>query len=108
MEKLAKGAFVSDVNLKMFLRDCLGPSSQQELKFLSECLREGMRYYLEVECRRRRFLRLPHVLSEPSYVADLRNGSAFRALRRIHLMCRLERVVTDSINDTISGEERLV
>jgi hypothetical protein len=96
---------ISDDNIKSFLQECLGPSSSEELEFLSECLREGIRYFLEVESHRR-FLRLPLIFAEASYMADLRKGYALRALRRIHLICRVEQVISDCVQDIVDGEYR--
>lgn len=94
---------VSDQSIKLFLQECLGPSSAKELEFLSQCLSEGIRYFLEVESQRR-FLRLPQIFAEAGYMADLRKGSALRALRRIHLVCRVERLLSDCFHDIVDGK----
>jgi hypothetical protein len=104
MEALDNGdRGLSDGNIKTFLQECLGPSSAKELEFLSECLSEGIRYFLEVESHRR-FLRLPHIFAEASYMADLRKGYALRSLRRIHIICRVERVISDCVQDIVDGK----
>lgn len=93
---------VADDKVSLFLQECLGPSSSKEHEFLSDCLREGVRYFMEVE-NNRRFLRMPQIFAEESYMADLRKGFALRALRRIHLICRVERVVSDCVDDILDG-----
>lgn len=97
------GGSISDDNIKSFLQECLGPSSAKELEFLSECLSEGIRYFLEVESHRR-FLRLPQIFAEASYLAELRKGYALRALRRIHIVCRVERVISDCVQEIVDGK----
>jgi hypothetical protein len=45
---------------------------------------------------------MPQIFAEATYMADLRKGHALRALRRIHLLCRLERVISDCVEDTVA------
>jgi hypothetical protein len=97
------GGSISDDNINCFLQECLGPSSAKELDFLSECLSGGVRYFLDVESHRR-ILRLPQIFAEPSYMAELRKGHALRALRRIHIICRVERIITDCVQDIVDGK----
>jgi len=98
----------NDSYLQTYLLECLGPSSLKELEWLSDCIAQGMHYYLEVE-NQRRFLRLPLILAEPKYVADLRKGAALRSLRRIYMSSRVERVIGDCVDDIIAelGYEQL-
>jgi hypothetical protein len=67
-----------------------------------------MKFQVEVE-NRRRFLRMPVILAEPVYVADLRRGGAFRALRRIGILTRLNQVIEDTLDSILSslGHEEL-
>lgn len=94
----------SDERLKPFLLECLGPSSSAELLWLSDCLSRGIQCYLDVDSQRRH-LRLPMVLSEAAYVADLRRGPALRSLRRIYLLCRVGRIVEDCLDDVVDGKQ---
>ena len=93
----------SEANLKSFLRECLGPESSKEVDWLSNCFSKGMQYYLEIESQRRS-LRLPFILAEPSFVLELRRGSALRSLRRMFLLCRVQRIVEDSLDAIIAGK----
>ncbi len=97
------GNSLSEDNIRSFLRECLGPSSSQELAFLSDCLREGIQCYIQVH-NQRRFLRMPLIFTEPSYMEDLRKGQALRSLRRIYWLCRLERLISECLQEVISGE----
>ena len=92
-----------DENLKTNLQEYLGPSSSDELQWLSDCLIRGIRDFLEVE-KQRRFLRLPLVLAEQNYVADLRRGAALRSLRRVFMACRVERVIGSCVDAIISSK----
>jgi hypothetical protein len=95
-----------DSNANGFLIECLGRPDDQELHFLSGCLREGLKYYLEVE-KQRRFLRLPMTLLDPSFVSDLRKGQALRSLRRLHLLSRLGEVISDCLDEIINGKSHI-
>ncbi|MGK3738881.1 MAG: hypothetical protein ACI90V_005728 [Bacillariaceae sp.] len=103
LEKLRDENGLIDNDLQTYLLECLGPSSSNELEWLSDCIAEGMQYYLEVE-NQRRFLRLPLILAESSYVAGLRRGAALRSLRRIYMSSRVERVIRDCVDGTIAGK----
>lgn len=107
LQKLQEGqeAFC-DEKLSPFLLECLGFSSSAELEWLSDCLSKGIQYYLDVEGQSR-YLRLPLVLAEPSYLADLRRGPALRSLRRIYLLCRIGRIVEDCLDDAVAGKQIL-
>jgi hypothetical protein len=61
-----------------------------------------MEFYLEVDSNRR-FLRMPMTLAEPSFLAELRRGPALRALRRLFLLGRVERVIEDCLDDILSS-----
>jgi hypothetical protein len=51
----------------------------------------------------RRFLRMPLILAEPSYVESLRQGAGLRALRRVGILSRLNRVVEIGLDTILSG-----
>ena len=44
------------------------------------------------------------ILAEPTYVAELRQGAAFRALRRIGILARLNRVIEEALDSVLSGK----
>lgn len=109
MRKLKdEGSFFTAANIKEFLRECLGMSNSKEVDWLSDCLSNGMRCYLEVESQRR-FLRLPRALAEASFVDDLRRGPALRSLRRMFLLGRVQRIVEDCLDEIVAqlGYEQL-
>ena len=62
-----------------------------------------MRYYQEVEAQRVD-LRMPVTLAEATFMDDLRKGKALRALRRIFIMCRIQRIVEDCLDEILSGK----
>jgi len=95
-------------DLQGHLLEYLGPVSSKELGWLSDCISQGIQYYLEIENRRRSF-RLPLTLMESSYVSELRKGAALRSLRRIYMSSRVERVIGDCVNGIIAelGYEQL-
>lgn len=90
-------------DLQGHLLEYLGPVSSKELGWLSDCISQGIQYYLEIENRRRSF-RLPLTLMESSYVSELRKGAALRSLRRIYMSSRVERVIGDCVNGIIAGK----
>jgi hypothetical protein len=94
---------ITDDNIRAFLRECLGQSPSKELDWLCNCFSTGMEHYLEIE-KQRRFFRLPLVLAEPTFVEELRRGPALRALRRIFLLCRVQRIVEDCLDEILTGK----
>lgn len=104
MEQMKKSGYVfKESHLQPFLAECLGPSNSSELEWLSDCLSKGMQHYLRVEDQQR-LVRMPLILTEPTLVANLRRGPALRSLRRIYIMCRLERIVKGCLDSIIAGE----
>jgi hypothetical protein len=98
----------TELNLKIFLYECLGITSTKEVEWLSDCLSSGMRYYLQVESESR-FLRLPRALAEPTFIGELRRGPALRSLRRVFLLSRIQRVVEYCLDESLTqlGYEQL-
>ena len=94
---------VSGSALYPFLRECTGWTDAKELGFLSGCMRQGLKCFMEVE-NQRRFARLPKTLADPPFVTDLRRGQALRSLRRIYLLSRLESVVSDCLDEVANGK----
>lgn len=95
-------------NLRPLFQEWLGQHSPIELDWMCDAVRSGMTMQLEVESRRRS-LRMPVILAEPAYVAVLREGAAFRALRRIGFLVRLNRFVEDCVDSVLAelGHEEL-
>ena len=94
-----------DDKLRTNLLEFLGSSSSEEVEWLSGCIVEGMQHYLDIH-NNRKVLRLPFILAEEKYISDLRRGAALRSLRRIHLACRVEKIIRDCVNGIIGGECR--
>lgn len=95
-------------NVKEYIRVCLGRPERKELEWLGDCVANGMKCYLEIESGSR-YLRLPVVMAEASFLADLRRGAALRALRRIFLLSRVTRIVEVCLDENLSeiGYEQL-
>ena len=92
-----------DDNLRTNLQEFLGLSSSEEVAWFSDCIVKGMQHYLEID-NNRKVLRLPFILAEESYISDLRRGAALRSLRRIHMACRVERIIRDCVDAIIAGK----
>jgi hypothetical protein len=81
----------------------MGSGSDTEVEWLCSSIYSVMGFHYEVQsCRR--FLRMPLVLAEPSYVSELRQGAAFRALRRLGMLARLNRVIEEALDSVLSGK----
>jgi len=89
-------------DLRPLFREWLGLCSPMELDWICDSIQSAMQMQLEVE-NYRRFLRMPIILAEPLYVQTLRQGAAFRALRRISFLVRLNQVVEDCIDSILSS-----
>ena len=90
-------------DFRMLVREWMGPGSEAELEWLCSSVYSVMEHHMEVQSRRR-FLRIPLILAEPSYVAALRHGAAFRSLRRLGILARLNRVVEQALDAILSGK----
>jgi len=104
-----ESAMLNERSLKELIQEFLGTTiSQKEADWICDCLSNGMRYFLDVE-RNRKFLRLPRTLAEPSFVAELRRGPALRSLRRMFLLCRVQRIIEDCSDEVLGklGHEQL-
>ncbi|KAL3944902.1 MAG: hypothetical protein SGBAC_000993 [Bacillariaceae sp.] len=102
-------AMLKERSLKELIQEFLGTTvSQKEADWICDCLSNGMRYFLDVE-RNRKFLRLPQTLAEPSFVEELRQGPALRSIRRMFLLCRVQRIIEDCCDDILGklGHEQL-
>lgn len=99
---------MDEYSMKNFLHESLGNPSSKEVNWLCDCLSNGLRHYIEVKSNRR-CLRVPRVLAEPVFVADLRSGPALRSLRRMFMLCRIKRIIEDCLDELLSqlGYEQL-
>ena len=103
LARLQKAGVQEEQEFHMLIREWMGPGSESEVQWLCSSIRTVMEHHIEVfGCRR--FLRMPLVLAEPSYIANLREGAGFRALRRIGILSRLNRVVEDGLDSVLSGK----
>ena len=86
---------------RVFQFPCFFPSSS-ELHFVTSAIFTTMERHKAVEAKRD-FLRVPVILCEPSFVADLRNGCALRALRRIGVLNRLNSFIGSCLDKVLAG-----
>ena len=103
MELLQKREEANDSSIKNLLTESLGPTCRKEVDWLCDCFSSGMRYYREVEAQKID-LRMPVTLAEPTFMGELRKGKALRALRRIFMMCRIQRIFEDCLDEILSGK----
>lgn len=91
-----------EIQVRHLLCQWLGRPWTNELEWICSSIHSVIEMQMEVE-NQRRGLRLPLSLAEPNYVADLRQGAALRALRRIGLLNRLNTIVEDALDEIFSG-----
>lgn len=93
----------SDGNdLNSLVGECLGAESSQEKDWICSSIHSVVELHFEVEsCRRH--LRMPLILTEDAFIEDLREGAAFRALRRVGILARLNRIVEEAMESVLSG-----
>lgn len=105
---LAKLRDSDAVDLRLMFQEWLGIKCTRELDWVCDSVHSAMKLQVEVESRRR-FLRMPVILAEPTYVAELREGGAFRALRRMGILLRLNHFVESTLDSILSslGHEEL-
>lgn len=100
MLELANGSYLRDT--RVHLSQWLGDLSEYEVDWISSSIISALEHHREVE-EKRRFLRLPVILCEPKYVADLRNGCALRALRRLGILARLRVFIEKCLDTVLTG-----
>lgn len=100
LSKLEDGA--SGDSIRATLQEWLGLYNRRELDWLCESVSSVMSIHLDVEARQK-FLRMPVILAEPSYLADLRQGGAFRAFRRMGILARFNRVIEECLDSILSA-----
>jgi chromodomain-helicase-DNA-binding protein 7 len=95
-------------DLRTHLPQWLGDLSESETNWVAGSIISCLEQHAEVESGRR-FLRIPVILCEPTYVSDLRNGGALRALRRLGVLMRLNSFVEKCLDSVLSalGHEEL-
>jgi hypothetical protein len=94
---------MSEIPFRRLLGKWLGQRSTGELEWICGAIHSVLEMQIEVE-NQRRPLRLPFILAEPAYTAELRQGAALRALRRISLMNRLNAIVENTLDDILAGK----
>lgn len=95
--------------LSSLVQDWLGATySTVELEFIFDSVAEVLQCHQEVE-KYRRLVRMPVILAEPSYVVDLRKGAAFRGLRRVGVLNRLNFFIEQLLDEILLnlGHEEL-
>ena len=80
------------------VRAWLGQTCDQEVDWMCDSIQSVLKFQVEVDSYRR-FLRIPVILTEPTYVHDLRHGAGFRALRRIGILARLNCIVAKCVDE---------
>lgn len=80
------------------VRAWLGTTCDQEVDWMCDSIQSVLKFQVEIESYRR-FLRIPVILNEPTYVHDLRHGAGFRALRRIGILARLNCIVGKCVDE---------
>lgn len=89
--------------LRDLLTDSLGySSSKEELDTLCKSLALAMQAYLDITGHRR-IVRLPRILADTSYVADLRRGGALRGLRRLNVLSRFNKVMAGCLSKVLTA-----
>ena len=103
MEKVRRDQkSLTESNMRGFLSQCLGAANVKELRWICDCVSRALKDYESAELGEK-FLRLPLVLVEHNFVCELRKGPALRSLRRVFLLCRLQRFIEDCLDDILSG-----
>lgn len=95
-------------DIKPLLVHWLGTDCKEEVNWICSSMHSVMSIHIQIE-KQRRLLRMPMILAEPSFVSDLRRGAAFRSLRRIGLLSRINTICEDAIESILSvlGHEEL-
>lgn len=89
-------------DIRLHLEHWLGDLSDHEISWTAGSMISAMEHHKEVEAKRR-LLRIPVVLCEPSFVTELRNGCALRALRRLGVLARLNSFVEKCLDEVLTG-----
>jgi hypothetical protein len=98
----AEDGQASSNGMRCLLQKWLGPTSAVEVEWICSSISSGIQMQIEVE-QNRRLLRMPIILAEPEYTNELRQGAALRALRRIGVLNRLNRLVEDALEKISTG-----
>jgi hypothetical protein len=95
-------------NIRTSMQEWIGTECEREVDWLCDSVKSTVKAQMEVESYRR-YLRMPLVLAEPTYMDDLRRGCAFRALRRICFLNRLNTVIEEELESILAklGHEEL-
>ena len=98
----------SEMSLREMLMQWIGRNCEIESSWLADAIQAAVEFQANVECNRLS-LRIPWILTEPTYVEDLRYGAGFRCLRRISVACRLNAVIEECLDSILAslGPEEL-
>ena len=109
MDYLQKKAFAKSVNvgsiegiLRPIIFSWLGNAFPGEVDWICDSVRSAILIYVDIE-KGKRSLRIPATLAEPEYMTDLRKGPAFRGLRRLGILNRLNMIIEDSLHGILCG-----
>lgn len=108
LSQLQKNGNHHQLNVRGMIREWMGPGSEAEADWLCSSVYSVMEHHMEVQSFRR-FLRMPQTLADSSFVSSLRQGGAFRALRRLGILSRLNRIIEEGLDSVLSvlGHEEL-
>ena len=108
LAQLEKNGIQDQLDFRAHIREWMGPGSEAEVDWLSSSVYSVMEHHMEVKSHRR-CLRMPLILAESSFVLELRQGGAFRALRRLGILSRLNYIIENGFDSVLSvlGHEEL-
>ena len=88
--------------LRPIIFSWLGNAFPGEVDWICDSVCSAILIYVDIE-KGQRSLRIPATLAEPEYIADLRKGPAFRGLRRLGILNRLNMIMEDSLHGILCG-----
>lgn len=91
-----------ELQIRPVLRQWLGGAGSNELEWICSSIHSAIDMQMDVE-NQRLPLRLPLVLTETDFVAELRQGAGLRALRRISVLNRLNAIIEDALDEVLEG-----
>jgi len=88
--------------LRPVISTWLGNAFPGEVDWICDSVRSAIMLYVEIETNQRS-LRIPQALADPDYMIELRKGPAFRGLRRLGILNRLNMIMEDSLHDILAA-----
>lgn len=106
--QLQKNGAHGNLDIRAYIKEWIGRGSADEVEWLCSSVHSVMECHMEVQTLRRS-LRMPLILAEPSFVSDLQQGGAFRAVLRFGVLSRLNCIIEDGLDSVLSvlGHEEL-